>query len=88
MLETYEKAVGQGINKHKSWIFLSSNTSIVVRGQILALEGVSLCNNQEKYLGLSMVVGRNRYRTFEAIKDKVWTHINNWKNIFLIQASK
>lgn len=35
-----------------------------------------------------MMVGRNRYRTFETIKDKVWHRINNWKNLFLSQASK
>lgn len=35
-----------------------------------------------------MMVMRNMFRTFETIKDKVWTRINNWKNTFLSQARK
>lgn len=77
MLDIYEATVGQGINKSKSGVFFSTNTNNNVRGQILNSAGVPLCNNQEKYLGLPMMVGRNRYRTFNFIKNKVWTHINN-----------
>lgn len=88
VLDIYVVAVGQWINKQKTGIIFSSNTIRTFREQILSVVGVSLCTNQEKYLALPMVVGRNRYRTFEIIKDKVWSHINNWKNIFLSQADK
>lgn len=34
------------------------------------------------------MVGKNKYKTFEAIKDKVWAKISNWKNHYLSQAGK
>lgn len=71
MLDIYETTTDQGINKSENSIFFNSNTNNVVKGQILNSTDVSLCNNQEKYLGLLMMVEGNRYRTFEAIKDKV-----------------
>lgn len=77
VLDIYEVVTSQGINKLKSGIFFSSNTNRTVRWQILTLAGVLLCNNQEQYLELPMMVGGNRYRAFEIIKDKVWHRINN-----------
>lgn len=47
-----------------------------------------LFNDHEKYLGLPIMVGKNKYKAFEAIKDKVWAKISNWKNMYLSQASK
>lgn len=61
----------QGINKHKTWIFFSANTHPILKRNILNLASVSLCNNQEKYLSLPIMVRKNRYQTFEAIKNRV-----------------
>lgn len=88
VLDIYEAMAGQGINKSKTGAFFSLNTSNVVKGQIPNSSDISLSNNQEKYLSLPMMVGRNRYRMFEAIKEKVWTHTNNGKNTLLSQARK
>lgn len=33
-------------------------------------------------------MGKNCYRTFETIKDKIWAYIHNWKNTFLFQVGK
>lgn len=41
----------------------------MVQGQILNLVGVPQFNDPKKYLGLPMVVGRKKYRTFEMLKD-------------------
>lgn len=77
MLDIYEEALGQGMNKHKTRIFLSSNIDRMLRNRILTLVGVALCSNQEKYLGLPIMVGANKYQNFEEIKDKVWDIISN-----------
>lgn len=87
-LDIYEAAADQGISKSKTEIFFSANANNIAKGQILNSVGVSLCNNQEKYLGLPMMVSRNRYCTFEMIKDKIWARIHNWKNTFLSQVKK
>lgn len=70
-LDTYASVIGQGINKSKTGVFFNSNTRNVVKDQILNSTSLSLCNKQEKYLSLPMMVGRNRYHTIKAIKDKV-----------------
>lgn len=88
LLDIYETAAGQGINKHKSKIFFSSNTRRVVREQIIDLARVPMCSNQERYLGLPIMFGINKNCTFEYIKDKVWSRIAKWKNTFLYQAGK
>lgn len=72
LLDIYEEALGQGINKHKTNIFFSSNTDRELRNRILDMAGVTQCNSQEKYLSFPIMVGINKYRTFEAIKVKVW----------------
>lgn len=45
ILDTYEAASRQGINKHKTGIFFSFNTNCAMRNRILNLVGVSSCNN-------------------------------------------
>lgn len=35
-----------------------------------------------------MMVGKNRFRSFATIQDRVWSRVSNWKNIFLSQADK
>lgn len=72
LLDIYEEVLGQGINKHKTSIFFSSNTDRELRNRILDAVGVTQCNSQEKYLGFPIMVGINKFRTFEAIKGKVW----------------
>lgn len=88
LLDSYELASSQGINKHKSGIFFSLNTKGPTRNHILDLAKVPAYSDQEKYLGLPLIVGSKKYRTFEEIKDKVWRRISNWKNTFLSQARK
>jgi hypothetical protein len=54
--------------------------------EISRLSGATQC--YEKYLGLTTMVGRSRYKAFKSIKDKVWTQLNDWKVKFLSQARK
>lgn len=88
LLDVYEAASSHEINKLKTEIFLSFNMSNTVRRYILNLARVLVYNSQEKYLGLPIMVGANRYQTFQTVKDWAWTHISNWKNTFLSQLGK
>lgn len=87
ILEIYEVASGQGINKYKTRIFFS-NTHPTIRVDILNIIGVSLCTNQERYLGLPTMVGKNRFRTFASIRDRVWARVSNWNNVFFIPSGQ
>jgi hypothetical protein len=86
VLDTYESASGQCLNKEKTSIFFSRNTSDAIRLQITSLSGVQPTQCFDKYLGLPAMVGRSRTRTFKLVKDKIWSRISNWKVKFLSQA--
>jgi hypothetical protein len=87
-LEKYEEASGQKLNKDKTSIFFSRNTSPEKREEISRLSGLSATQCYEKYLGLPTMVGRSRYQAFKGIQDRVWTRLNDWKIKFLSQAGK
>jgi hypothetical protein len=88
ILEKYEEASGQKLNKDKTSIFFSRNTSPEKKEEISRLSGLSATQCYEKYLGLPTMVGRSRYQAFKSIKDRVWSRLNDWKVKFLSQAGK
>lgn len=80
ILEVYEKASGQSLNKHKTTILFSPTVGVEVRADIVKDCGTRVQNNCEKYLGLPIIVGKSRYQSFSSIKDRVWKKLSNWKN--------
>ncbi|XP_042972999.1 uncharacterized protein LOC122304801 [Carya illinoinensis] len=88
ILEIYELALGQSLNKQKTTVFFSPNAKANVKKGILKELGARLILNCEKYLGLPVMVGRSRYNSFRCIKDRVWQRVNNWKNKLLSPAGK
>ena len=72
ILKDYEEASGQRINFQKSSVTFSPNVGEELRGAILNCLGLEAAQIHEKYLGLPSLVGRNKKKTFEAIKNKVW----------------
>jgi hypothetical protein len=57
ILEVYEKASGQKINKEKTSIFFSRNTNRAFRDHISSIIGITATKCYEKYLGLPVLVG-------------------------------
>jgi hypothetical protein len=88
ILDVYERASGQKINKEKTSIFFSRNTKQETKDHILSIAGVNSTNSYEKYLGLPPLVGRSRMSTFTGIQGKIWERISGWKEKFLSQAGK
>ncbi|XP_035544636.1 uncharacterized protein LOC118348020 [Juglans regia] len=88
LLLIYEKASGQFLNKEKTAVFFSSNTSVEVKRKILVEGGAIVQGSYDKYLGLPTMVGRSKYNTFRSLKERVWQKISNWKNFFLSGAGK
>jgi hypothetical protein len=87
VLEVYEAASGQKINVDKSSIFFSSNTGEEFRSLISAA-GFASSSCFEKYLGLPVLVGRSKMRTFEGILSRVRKKVDGWKEKFLSQAGR
>lgn len=71
ILEVYEIASGQEINKEKTTLFFGKSVSDVAKNSIIELLGVLEIKQYEKYLGLLAVVGRNRRASLNYIKDRV-----------------
>ena len=62
ILEVYERALGQQINKDKTTLFFSRSISLATKETIKVLLGVPEIKEYEKYLGLPTVVGRNKIK--------------------------
>jgi hypothetical protein len=72
LLEKYEIASSQKLNKAKTSIFFGMNTSPERRHEISHLLCFQVTHRCEKYLGLPTLVGKSRSQAFQSIKDKVW----------------
>jgi hypothetical protein len=83
-----KKCQVQKLNKEKTSIFFSWNTSMEKREEISRLSGLNATQCYEKYLGLPTMVGRSKYKAFKSIKDRVWNRLNDWKVKFSSQAGK
>ena len=60
-----------------------------VRRKIQDIFAIRDCNSQDNYLGLLTLVGRNKWLTFDEIKDRVWNKVHNWKsNLFSFRGKK
>jgi ribonuclease HI len=88
ILDFYEQASGQQLNKEKTAIFFSRNTKTDVRVNLSHFIGVPPTQNYETYLGLPALVGRSRFRSFEGLKGRIWDKMHGWKEKFLSQAGK
>ena len=71
LLTQYEATSGQAINWQKTTLFFSRNTSCEVQDDIQAMFGAQILTNYEKYLGLPMVGGRSKVRTFKELQERV-----------------
>ena len=64
VLDWYEVASGQLVNKKKTTLFFSRNTPKEVQQEIKVSLGVSTITHYEKYLGLPSFVGRQKKACF------------------------
>jgi hypothetical protein len=88
ILELYEQCSGQMINKSKSAILFSPNTSDADKRVVKDILDVEKETMNEKYLGLPVFVGNSRTKVFSYLKDRVWKRIQGWKERFLSWAGK
>ena len=79
ILSAYELASGQLINFQKSAITFSPNVKPGIRDDILHCFGLAAAQAHDRYLGLPTMVGREKKKTFEIIKEKVWQKLQLWK---------
>ena len=72
ILATYKRGSGEKINRDKTNIFFSTNTSSDMQSCIHNIFGVPAIRQYEKYLDLPALVGRAKKQSFIYIKERVW----------------
>lgn len=88
ILEAYERASGQCINKDKTQLYFSSNTNHHKQTAIKNQLGVTIISQFEKYLGLPSFIGRAKKQSFSYIRERIWHKIEGWKEKLLSQADQ
>ena len=83
ILQLYEVASGQQINKDKTHLFFSSNIDQTMRDQIKTAVGVLATTHIESYLGVPSFVGRAKKQSFNYIREQIWHKIQEWKEKLL-----
>ena len=71
LLESYEKASGQSINRQKTTLFFSLKTRPQVKEEIQDTLGAQIIINCERYLKLPMVGGKSKVSTFREVQERV-----------------
>ena len=75
ILTSYERVLGQKLNKDKTSLFFSKSTSVEMQNQIMGDLGVTVLKQYEEYLGLPAMVGRNKRASFDHLKQRVWKRL-------------
>ena len=72
ILALYEQTSSQNINRDKTTLFFNKYVSQDMKNAIIYLLRVLEVKGCEKYLGLPIVVGRNKRASLNYIKERVW----------------
>ena len=83
ILAIYEKGSGQKINRDKTNILFSSNTTLDMKNRIQTILGVPTIRQYEKYIGLPALVQRAKKQSLIYIKERVWKKLQGWKEKLL-----
>lgn len=88
VLEIYERASGQQVNKEKSSVFYSTNVMQYNRQPVCQILQMPEANDHSTYLGLPNIIGRNKSAFLGYLKDKVSTMIRSWDENYISHAGK
>ncbi|XP_075636519.1 uncharacterized protein LOC142608713 [Castanea sativa] len=72
ILNVYEKASGQKVNRSKTSLLFSKNTSNDMKHEIKVALGVPEIMQYQRYLGLPSLVGKGKKESFSYIQERVW----------------
>ena len=88
ILREYKMAFGQKMNREKTSLFFSKNTTMEVKDSIKRLFGAQVIKQHEQYLGLPSLVSKGKKKASNKIKDQVGKKIAGWKGKLLSCASR
>ena len=88
VLHTYEKESGQKLNRDKTSLFFSKNTSGEIQSFVKETFEAQIVQQHKRYLGLPPMVGKGKKKAFNRIKDQVGRKIAGWKGKLLSNAGR
>ena len=88
VLKDYEAASGQRMNREKTSLFFSKNTSMEIQSSIKNLFEAQIIKQHDQYLGLPPLIGRGKKKAFNKLKDQVGKKIAGWKRKLLSNAGR
>ena len=88
ILNMYEEASGQKINRSKTTLFFSKCTPREMKHEIKVAFGVLEIMQYEKYLDLPSFVGKRKKASFNYIKENIWRKLQGWEGKLLSQARR
>jgi hypothetical protein len=88
ILSLYEDCSRKMINKEKCSIMFNNNTREEVKAAVMHSLDIRAEARTERFLGLPIYMGESKVQTFNYIKDKIWKHIQGWKEKLLSRAGK
>lgn len=88
ILNQYEVASGQMINKNKSAITFSKKTPSAMKEEAKAILGITKEGGEGKYLGAPEHFGRRKRNLFTSIVDRIRQRAASWSTKCLSKAGK
>lgn len=88
VLTLYEQASRQKVNGAKTNLFFGKSIPNSTKVALKNFLGVPKIKEYEKYLGLPVVVGRNKKESLIYIKERIWSKLQGWKEPLLSQAGR
>lgn len=88
VLDTYQKELGQKLNRDKTSLFFNRNTSEEIQNFVKEMSRAQIVKQHERYLRLPPMVGRGKKKAFNHIKDQVGRKIVGWKGKLLSNVGR
>ncbi|KAL4367634.1 hypothetical protein GQ457_05G022460 [Hibiscus cannabinus] len=83
ILSTYSSVSGQKVNFSKSTAYFSPRTPSAQWVAVHEALGVQEVDDPGIYLGVPLLIGKNKYAAFGHYRDKVDTRVSKWSNLLL-----
>lgn len=87
-LNDYSVASGQCINMDKSSLSYSRNVNDEVKETMEEIMGVKSSDGNGNYLGLPMIIGKNKKEILSFIKQRIVNRIQGWNHRFLSRVGR
>lgn len=88
ILRAFEGASGQKINLLKSMLYFIPNTPSNQRSYLSNILGMRMVDSSDNYLGLPLLIGKNKTNVFKNIIDKFSNKIRSWSKRLLSFGGK